>query len=252
MTDVLSAARPFEQIDKGLCGYVLREKALPWPTISAATNGCKTWTLTSRRAERPLHDGRPAPVQGEAVGVLCAIRLDDAAPFSDRELGVLNMLAGQASIAIENAHNFEERKRRIIELSILNQTGQALSSTLKMDELIELIYHQVARVMDAQNFYIALYDADRDTIRFRWPMSRAEKGGAGLAALSEEWLPRRGRKGLTEHIIQIGQAAVDSQPGHRATGRVGRGTDRAPLALLAGRAHLVGRKAAGRDRRTEL
>ena len=76
------------------------------------------------------------------------------------------MLAGQTSIAVENAHNFEERKRRIVELNMLNQIGQALSSTLEKDDLIELIYHQVARVMDAQNFNIALYDAERDTISF--------------------------------------------------------------------------------------
>jgi signal transduction histidine kinase/ActR/RegA family two-component response regulator/putative methionine-R-sulfoxide reductase with GAF domain len=201
-------ATDYDQFCQGLSGWVLEEK-----TSTLSDNLRRDERMRGVDVERIAGAGArsmmaaPFLVQGEPVGVLCAVRLDDTAPFTDRELGVLNMLAGQASIAIENAHNFEERKRRIVELSILNQTGQALSSTLEKDDLIELIYHQVARVMDAQNFYIALYDAERDTIRFPIAYEHGQcRSGPGLSPTSDEWLPRRGRSGLTEHIIRTKQA----------------------------------------------
>jgi PAS domain S-box-containing protein len=204
-------ARPpltFEQVSQGLSGWVLRES-----NSALSTNLYRDERMRAVDIELVAGQGArsmmvaPLLIRNEAVGVLSAIRLDDAAAFTDREVGVLSMLAGQASIAIENARSFEERRRRIIELSILNQTGQALSSTLKMDELIELIHSQVARVMDAQNFYIALYDVERDTISFPLAYEQGQKrAGPRVDAVSEEWLPRRGRKGLTEYLIRSGEA----------------------------------------------
>ena len=187
-----------------MCGYAIREKA---STLTdnlrrdERLRGLDVDQVAGPNARSMM--SAPLLVQGEPIGTLCAIRLDDAEPFGDRELGVLNMLSGQASIAIENAHNFEDRKRRITELSTLNQTGQALSSTLKKDDLIQLIYNQVARVMDARTFYIALYDAARDQISF--PLAYEQgvcKAWPSTGPNSEEWLPRRGRKGLTEHVLQ--------------------------------------------------
>ena len=203
-TDALTKQERYKGLLAGLCGYALREKV---STLSEdlhrdeRLHGLDVDRVAGPRARSMM--SAPLLVQGEAVGTLCAIRLDDAEPFGDRELGVLNMLAGQASIAIENAHNFEGRRRRIVELSMLNQIGQALSSTLEMDDLIQLIYSQVARVMDARTFYIALYDAARDQITF--PLAYEQgvcKAWPSTGPSSEEWLPRRGRKGLTEYVLQ--------------------------------------------------
>ena len=197
----------FEQINQGLSGWVLRESNSALSTNLYRDERMQDLDIerVAGRAARSMI-AAPLLIRGEAVGVLSAVRMEGTAAFTDRELGLLNMLAGQASIAIDNAHNFEERKRRIVELSILNQTGQALSSTLKMDTLIELIYHQVTRVMEASNFYIALYDAERDMISFPLAYEHGQKkAGPGIESPAEEWLPRRGRNGLTEHIIRTGE-----------------------------------------------
>lgn len=194
----------YDQVCQGISGWVLAEKA---PTLAA--NVYDDERLRGVSLEH--HAGRdarsiiaaPVLIKGEAVGVLEAIRTVNTEPFTERELGLLNMLAGQASIAIENAHFFEERRRQITELSILNQTGQALSSTLELADMIELIYSQVARVMDAQNFYIALYDPADQIIRFPLVYEHGVRlAGPGLETSMPEWLPRRSRKGLTEYILQ--------------------------------------------------
>jgi uncharacterized protein YneF (UPF0154 family) len=73
-------------------------------------------------------------------------------------------------------------QRRIEQLSVLTEVGQALSSSLRIDDLLEKIYQQVSRLMDTSLFYVALYDPLSDTISFplareggspgRWPVAR--------------------------------------------------------------------------------
>ena len=194
----------WDQITRGLYGWVLREKVY---TISADVNDDERM----RDADVELVAGKdagsmivaPLIIKGEPVGLLGAVRLAGDPPFGERELGLLNMLAGQASVAVQNARLFEERKRQIFELSILNQTGQALSSTLRIEDLVRLIHHQVARVMDADNFYIALYDAQKDLV---WFPLVYENGMPVVTPQTEpsplELTGRSGRHGLTEHIIR--------------------------------------------------
>ncbi len=193
-----------EQMTRGLYGWVLREKVY---TVSADVHQDERM----RDADVELIAGRdagsmivaPLIIKGEPVGVLSAVRLADEPSFGERELGLLNMLAGQASVAVQNARLFEERKRQIFELSILNQTGQALSSTLRIEDLVRLIHHQVARVMDADNFYIALYDAQQDQVWFPliyddgMPVVTPQMEPSPL-----EWSGRSSRCRLTEHIIR--------------------------------------------------
>src|SRR4029079_2200233 len=62
---------------------------------------------------------------------------------------------------------FRDREQRITELAILNEMGQALSSALEFDELLETVQQQVSRIFNATNFYIASYDAGGDA----WTLS---------------------------------------------------------------------------------
>jgi PAS domain S-box-containing protein len=117
-------------------------------------------------ADLALHSVVAAPLKvgGRLVGV---INLGDANParqFNPAELHLLNLFAQQAAIAIENARLFGETERRVAELATLTEVGQALSSTLRVDEVLELIYGQTRRVMYAEDMVIALYDPARHEI----------------------------------------------------------------------------------------
>ncbi|HEX5165497.1 MAG TPA: GAF domain-containing protein [Thermomicrobiales bacterium] len=48
-----------------------------------------------------------------------------------------------------------ERTHRLKQLAILNDVSMALSSTLSLDEVYEIIYQQASRLVDTSNFYIA-------------------------------------------------------------------------------------------------
>ena len=57
-----------------------------------------------------------------------------------------------------------EMQQRIKELATLNEIGSAIASTIKLDELWELIYHQTCRVMEISDFYIAIYDREKEEL----------------------------------------------------------------------------------------
>jgi GAF domain-containing protein len=135
----------------------------------------------------------PIRAKGEIIGVL-DVQSDCLNAFDESDVVVLQSLANQAAVAIENARLFAERERRLDEMAVLNGVGRAISSTLRLDELLDLIHHQVGRVMDATNLYIALYDRDKDWVSFPLYVEggqvRRHAGG------------RKAGQGLTEHIIR--------------------------------------------------
>lgn len=99
-------------------------------------------------------------------------------------------LSGAAAV---NAKYYEMSQHRIAELSVLNEIGQTINSSLQLDKLLELIYTQASKIMDTSNFYIALYNDRRKEVIFEFVI--------------EDWkkMPKVKRKlsfGLTEWIIR--------------------------------------------------
>lgn len=86
--------------------------------------------------------------------------------FDENDLRFLTTVASQVAIAISNIYLFIERERRIEELETFNEIGQALSATVRFDELPTLIYRQTSRLIDTKNFYMALYDEGQQQITF--------------------------------------------------------------------------------------
>ena len=52
------------------------------------------------------------------------------------------------------------------QLTMLSEVGRTLSSTLQVNELLQLIYEQIQRVMYAENMYIALYQPSTEEVEF--------------------------------------------------------------------------------------
>jgi diguanylate cyclase (GGDEF)-like protein len=107
----------------------------------------------------------PLKIGQRVVGVM-NIAYTKPRMFAATELRVLELLGGQAAIAIENARLFDETRRRVERMAVLNEIGQALTATLKLDELYRVIYQQTSRVLAVDSFFIAIYDELQSAIYF--------------------------------------------------------------------------------------
>ena len=79
-------------------------------------------------------------------------------PFTDRQIALLETFADQAVIAIENARLFEELQERVGELQALGEVGQAVSSSLDLQEVLTTIVANATRLAGADGGIIYEYD----------------------------------------------------------------------------------------------
>ena len=87
----------------------------------------------------------PLVAGGKATGVISLQNIDREHAFDEDDQRLLTTLAGSLSVALENARLVEETRQRVAELATVNSVGQALSSQLDLDALIELVGEQRAR-----------------------------------------------------------------------------------------------------------
>ncbi len=113
--------------------------------------------------------------------------------FTAAELRLLLGLGGQVGMAIENYLLLQQTARRTEELRLLNDIGRALSSVRNVDDLLERIYAEMQKVLDVSNFYIALFDSQKEEVLFELEV----KDGTFLPKRR-----RRARNGLTEYVLR--------------------------------------------------
>lgn len=76
--------------------------------------------------------------------------------YSFEELRFVQTLTTQISVAVERAEVVDSLEHRVRELDVLSQVSQAVNFTIEMDDVLELIYAQTVRLIDATHFYITL------------------------------------------------------------------------------------------------
>lgn len=103
---------------------------------------------------------------GDSVLGIISIQSDQPRAFNADDLRFVTTAANQAAVSIANARLFSERGRRIAELATFNEIGQALSSTISIEELPMLIYRQTSRLLKITNFYMALFDERTNQVTF--------------------------------------------------------------------------------------
>ncbi len=101
----------------------------------------------------------------EVPGVLL-LAAPDSRDLNASEFRLLAALGQQMGVAVDNSSLMQNAWRRSEELHVLNEIGQALSSTLEPDALLEKIYAEMQRLFAMADFYIAISDDARQTLRF--------------------------------------------------------------------------------------
>ena len=101
-------AHTFQEIQEGISGWVLQKKV---PTLSVdiqtdARNQDQALQSAQQSAERSAAIA-PMIIQDEVIGTLTILNQRERRAFTQDDLSLVTMLAGQAAIAIQNAQLFE-------------------------------------------------------------------------------------------------------------------------------------------------
>lgn len=137
--------------------------------------------------------GVPLEAPGKILGTLCGFRRDPG-PWEPNSISLLRTIGRQIGFTIENANLFRQTQARAEEAAAINDLGRALASRLELDQVLEEVYHGVSRLLDTTNFYIALYDSEKDENVFALNITES--------TLDKSIIRLPAGKGITGYIVR--------------------------------------------------
>jgi signal transduction histidine kinase len=99
----------------------------------------------------------PMKIGERIIGVL-DVEGHEPDQFSANDQQLLQTLADQTAVAIENAQLHQEARQRVDELATMNMVSQAVTSTLNLEETLTIITDHAIRLLDAMAASVVLHD----------------------------------------------------------------------------------------------
>jgi serine phosphatase RsbU (regulator of sigma subunit)/putative methionine-R-sulfoxide reductase with GAF domain len=136
--------------------------------------------------------------------------------YTTYHLSILKNLAVYVAIAVENAKLYEnleeminertvELKKRKEEIEIaysniqvLSEIGQEITSTLNLEKVLDTVYTKVNSLMDAVEFGIGIFDAEKQAIDFSNYYYESKRMGADL----DTWVSMNDKNRLSVWCVQ--------------------------------------------------
>lgn len=162
------------------------------------SQGCTGWVAThgetvvvddvdSDQRYLPLAPGMrseiavPLKVGQRLIGVL-DLESDQPAAFSACDAELLQAVAAQAAIIIDNARLYQEAQQRIKELSILYDVTAALSTSIELADVLDSVVDMMVTMLDTDTCSLFLLDEASQTLSLK--ASRGVDPSSPLAHLS--------------------------------------------------------------------
>lgn len=151
----------------------------------------------------------PLVVRDDVVGVM-NVQTIEPRDFAKEEIELLQTIADQVAGIIDKARLQREAERKLREVSALFEVSNVLTSTLELDEVLQLVVDRLVRVYPGASGAILLRDADGARVR-------ARSGDLGKPALQAT------HRALAEArpIVAFDHVAVPLLVGDRLLGAVG-------------------------------
>ena len=157
--------------------------------------------------------------EGIPIGAV-AIWRPEVRPFSEAQIKLVTTFADQAVIAIENVRLFQELEARtaqltrsVDELRALGEVGQAVTSTLDLETVLNTIVSRAAQLAGADG--ASIHEYDEVTREFQLARDSQLRSGAG-----RERPGHADQDGRGAHRARRRAAGADAGARHRPGGRL--------------------------------
>jgi len=149
-------------LDEGYSGWIARHhQPLVIPDLARRTDVRPKLDLSNIPYRSYI--GVPLMVRNRFIGTLELTSTEPGA-YDAEDLSLLNIVADQAAIAIENARLYGEQEERVAELSGLQQISSALGTLQDPYELYRQLNERIASLMDVELCAVLLYDEDAQAL----------------------------------------------------------------------------------------
>lgn len=107
--------------------------------------------------------GFPLLARDEIVGTLCLFH-SEPLYLTAEDTALLNSIGRQVGFSVQNARLFQEAQRRTEELALINKVTVAVSSSLNMDESLQIIAKEVVQISNALHIGVTLLDEEEENL----------------------------------------------------------------------------------------
>jgi GAF domain-containing protein/CheY-like chemotaxis protein/anti-sigma regulatory factor (Ser/Thr protein kinase) len=129
-----------------------------------ATNDLRLPEEIRRAAPVRTHLFVPIVAQEQMIGGFAAGWWNEVRELSEAELRLMEALASQAGVALQNARLFQDNQRRVQELSVLHDLSRSVTGQLDQAGILDTVHRQVARVLDVRHMVVLLLDEAHDRL----------------------------------------------------------------------------------------
>jgi GAF domain-containing protein len=140
------------------------------------------------------------------LGFLSVDEPADGRRPSREEIGVLEIFANQAAIAIDNASLYARTKARAHQLITLNEVSRSITSTLDQTAVLRLIMEKMVEILEVEAGSLLLMDKDTDELVFQIALGPVE------AKLEAARLPLG--TGIAGTVAQTGESLIVNDVHH--------------------------------------
>jgi GAF domain-containing protein/CheY-like chemotaxis protein len=106
----------------------------------------------------------PIFAQEQMIGGFSAGWWDKVRELSEAERRLMEAVASQAGVALQNARLFQDNQRRVQELSVLHELSRSVTGQLDQAGILDTLHQQVPRVLDVRHMAVVLLDEERDRL----------------------------------------------------------------------------------------
>ena len=188
---------PWELKEGGLTSKIIlsRQPLLLNSTQEMDEHGAASYLTTPANEQEPQsYLGVPIMVGDRVLGVVDVQSFRPKA-FHQDNLRLMQTLASNMGVALENARLFDAEQERAAELAAISKVSQALVAETEVDSMIQLIGNQTREIFDADIVYVALLDPQTNLIHFPYQ-------------IGESFTTLKVGEGHTSRIIQTGEALL--------------------------------------------
>jgi GAF domain-containing protein/CheY-like chemotaxis protein len=212
----------------GLAGLAVRE-SVPVVTPNVATDPRVVLPpIGGEQIEREFARAAlavPLLVQGTVVGVL-AVGDREGRLFSDDDVRLAQMFAGQAVLALENARLYEEARTQLKRTQTLLAIGQTVGATLDLTETLRRVATETRQALSAD--LVGAYLADQDE-KFLRPIAGSRIPQGLVQAFRDFPFPLKGHRFVEEaweqrHTVWADDAEADPRIDREAFARFPHGS----------------------------
>ncbi|MCU0289146.1 MAG: GAF domain-containing protein, partial [Acidobacteria bacterium] len=146
--------------------------------------------------------GAPLIARGKVLGVIAVQDYFNEKAYDEHDLNVLETIASQIAIAIDNAQLYKDAQNRINDLEIVNNIVQTISTKLNTDDLFQTMVVQIANKLNCSHCTIFLPKKEKGEIKL---IPQVSHGKFSEQVKTRIFIPGEGLAGC---VFQNGESVI--------------------------------------------